>query len=530
MKTESFSPKLARQCSASALIAALMVTAVLALLAGVTISKMSASYRANFHSGSWEEAFRAAEAGADLGMAALNLSATDPTTAWTGWTTPPPLAPPATPAPPTRTKSFSATSIPPLPVHSGEGNTKLYATVVAFPTVPPGTTQTWYTVRSKGTAEIPGSKVTTYEGALRNTAKAKDRLSMLRKISFRQDKDVTGGALKLPQTSRTVELVSQPTHARLFQRALTVASYMTLGGGAYTDSFDSSRKGHTPPLAGDHSQANGTYGIAPSAGFFGHNGHVGTNVSGNLSDLNGSPVWGNAMSNGGVIADTQGVTGTVVNNFQTELPAVNPPDWQAGTYSMTSPPMLSGTTTLTASASKTAPARFQVTKIDLGSHDALTLANPDRFLADGITTNPNPAPAYIEIWSTGIMKTNAQATMDVGLNVFVKFFVAGDFDIGGGGTNNETGRAENIILYGITPTDGSARNFKMSGSSDFTGVIYTPAFDFVATGGGNYQGSITSKTAKIGGNAGYHYDEALGVVESDAIGGYQMAMWVEDTR
>jgi hypothetical protein len=61
-------------------------------------------------------------------------------------------------------------------------------------------------------------------------------------------------------------------------------------------------------------------------------------------------------------------------------------------------------------------------------------------------------------------------------------------------------------------------------------VIYCPAYEFVSTGGGNYQGAIVSKIATVTGNAGFHYDEALGLVDSDTIGGYQMDSWVEDIR
>ncbi len=473
-----------------ALIAALAAMAILASVAFLTISRISTQYRATFQSTSWEEAFRAAEAAEDLAMASLNQIPVNTTTAWAGWSAPD--------ASGIRTRTYSATTTPPLPVHAGEGNTGLYASVQALPIVVAG--RAWYRLRATGTAQVPGGKTVTAEASLVSASGEKNHFSILRKIRF--SADVTGGALGLPQVSRSVEMVAQPTPARLFQRALTVQTILSMSGGAFTDSFDS-----TDPLK----STNGLYDPLKA----GNKGTVATNTIGNTSDLGNCIVNGNGMSNGGTMQSTSGVKGSIINNFQTELPPVGIPVW---TNIIVSPTVLTGIQTLTA-GTQAAPSRYKVSNINLKSSDSLTLANP----TPGQTS-------YVEVWCTGDMQTNAQAQFIIQPGVVAKFYVEGNFTIGGGGVNNQSSRAANLLLYGITPADGSSRQFKLAGSADFTGVIYCPGFDFVCVGGGNYQGAIVAKTAKVTGNAGYHYDDALGLVDSDTIGGYQMASWVEDTQ
>jgi hypothetical protein len=275
-----------------------------------------------------------------------------------------------------------------------------------------------------------------------------------------------------------------------------------MSGGAYTDSFDS-----TTPLK----STNGLYDATKR----GEEGGVATNSIGDTSNIGNCYIWGDALSNGGTIPNTGYVQGEIINNFRTELPRVDRPEfWSTNP----TPSTLSGVQTLVA-GTKDYPACFKVTDINLGSKDRLTISNP----------TPGQA-SYVEIWCTGEMKTNAQAVMTFEAGVVVKFFVEGNFSIAGGGVNNLSNRAANLFLYGITPPDGIAREFKLAGSADFTGVIYCPGFNFVSTGGGNYQGAIVAKTANVTGNAGFHYDESLGLVDSDTFGGYEMNSWIEDIR
>ncbi|MDB6152160.1 MAG: hypothetical protein JWL90_613 [Chthoniobacteraceae bacterium] len=474
----------------STILTALGAMTALTLLAGVALTRISASYRVTFQSGSWEEALRAAEAGAELAMASLNELSVDSTTAWAGWS--------AADASGVRTRVYSASSTPPLPAHTGEGNTKMYASLRVDP-IKNGN-RTWYRIRSIGTVEVPGGRAMTRESALKDVNGTKNARSMLRKITFLTDR--TGSTLKLPQTSRAIELVAQPTTAPLFQRGFTAQSALTMSGGVYTDSFDSSdalksTAGRYDPLK------------------HGSKGSIATNSIGDLSNLGDSYVWGSVMSNGGAISRIDNVQGEIINNFKTELPAVTTPKW---TTIISNPSKLTGIQTL-AAGTEAAPSRYKVTSIDLGSKDRLTIANP----------TPGQA-SYVEIWCTGDMKTNAQAVFILQPGVFAKFFVEGNFSIAGGGVDNQSSNAANLLLYGISPTDGTSRQFKLTGSADFTGVIYCPGYDFVSTGNGSFQGAVVCKTATIKGNAGFHYDEALKNVDSDTVGGYQMDSWVEDIR
>lgn len=490
---------LLRNHSGSTLLIALASMATLAMIAGVMITRVNTSYRAAYHSTSWEEAFRAAECGADLAFASLDLSADSTTaaTAWTGWTGS---------AATGYTKTFHAGSTPALPTHAGDGNTKLFARVTVAPIA---AKSGWYTIRSVGTAQIPGSKSITEEASLRTTTGKKNHASNLRKINFTVDS--TGGVIPLPQTSRTVELVAYPSYDRLFTNALTTKNQITLSGGAIIDSFDSG-----DPLK----STNGRYDVTKRQA----NGDIATNSNGNLTNLSNNVVRGDAMSNQGTMQGTGGVTGQIVNNFNTTLDAVIAPDWTGQPYTIDNTYNTSKIVTAAAGSTQSTPTRIKTNTINIGSHDAIVIANGN------VASSGLLAPAYIDIYVTGDMKTNAQASITVSPNVNVRFYVAGNVDIGAGGVTNGTGYAANVQMYGIDPPAGTTRTFDMTGQADFTGVVYAPAFIYDFTGGGNIYGAVVAKTARLTGNSGFHYDEALGSLTSGTIQSYQMATWVEDIR
>ena len=132
---------------ASSLLLALLTIAVLSFIAATILTKIGTRYYSTFHSSSWEEALYAAEAGADLAMLSVNKVANDPTGAWVGWSAPD--------ASGVRSRAYGPSTNPPLVPHVGEGNTKLHAFVQVDPMV--GGRRTWYRIRSRGTAELPGS-------------------------------------------------------------------------------------------------------------------------------------------------------------------------------------------------------------------------------------------------------------------------------------------------------------------------------------------------------------------------------------
>ena len=511
MKTNLFASALRRTTAGSTLLTALGVMTVLASVAGVMIPRITNHYRATYHSTSWEEAFRAAECGAELAIASINanpdpVGGSFPGPDWTetsdgGWT---------------RTYHASSTPVA-LPAHAGDGNTKLFATVTLTPSMAAATATTpaevkkgWYTLRSKGTAEIPGSKSVTEEASLRTLSGKKNHKSHLRKLNFTND--ATGGVLKLPQTSRTVQLVVQPDYNVLGTNAMTTNGPINLTGGAMIDSYDSSNI---------LKSTNGRYDPSKSQ----KNADIATNADGSLSNLNGNTVKGDAMSNRGTILGTSGVTGQVANNFKTSFAAVPTPNWPMYTDNNTL--TSHSTTELAASIDPEVPVRIKSTSIDLGSQ------------ADVKVTNPDPTkPAYIDIWVTGDMSISAQAKFTLGTNVFLRIYVEGNVNIGAGSFTNGSGKAANLQIYGVDPVVLPVTNpkqyedrvFNISGQGDFTGVVYAPYYAFDFTGGGHFYGSIVAKKAKMTGNTGFHFDEALGAISNGVVNGYLVKTWMEDIR
>ena len=75
-----------QKCTASILPMALISLAVMAMAAAAALNRVQPRVASTYHSASWNDALNSAEAGADLALAALNLSETDPATAWAAWT------------------------------------------------------------------------------------------------------------------------------------------------------------------------------------------------------------------------------------------------------------------------------------------------------------------------------------------------------------------------------------------------------------------------------------------------------------
>src|SRR5262249_24342298 len=126
------------------------------------------------------------------------------------------------------------TYAPAIPNHIGEGNTKVYTKIVIDTGIGGG----WMRVRATGVAELPGRSVNGLEATLTDVNGVKNHRNALRKPRFYND--LTGGVLHLPQVARTVEVLAAPATSFPYMRPLTVKGAITMTGGAWTDSFDSS--------------------------------------------------------------------------------------------------------------------------------------------------------------------------------------------------------------------------------------------------------------------------------------------------
>ena len=475
--------------TASVLPAALMSSVVLAMLAAASLYRVTPRLATTYHSASWAEALLAAETGADMALKAMNDSATTPDTAWAAWT-------------PSDATTFPKTWVPTIADHGGDGNTKIYAKITVDNSIVDGMGSRWMRVRSMGVAELPAASRTGIEGGVRNISGTKTFRSILRKERFKAD--VTGGLLRLPQVVRNIEVMAVPPGRRVYVRGLTVQNEMIMKGTETFDSYDS---------ADAAKSTNGQYDPAKRQ----NNGDVASNSTGGISDVKGAKVYGDASSNGGTIKNTGGVTGSVYNNFSTTFAPVNKPTWTS--FNMSPVAISDPSTPVTlVGGTRAAPQNYKLTDLSIKSKTGPLILAPH--LAG--------QESYINIWVTGKLSVTSNGVISQMPGVHVRIFVEDDIAVGGSGFSNQNGNANYLEVFGVTPASGT-KNVNFSGSADFIGVLYAPAYDFSFGGTTDLFGAMIGRSASFNGNPAIHYDESL----ANLIGtdnSYQFVSWIEDVR
>ncbi len=467
------------------LITTVLLIALMSMLTAVTLYRVSSRYAATYHSVGWNEALASAEAGADLAIVSLNASVTSASTAWAAWT-------------PSDATTFPKTYVPSIPNHIGEGNVKVYTKVVVDTDIGSG----WRRIRSTGVAELPSSSKQGLEAAVMDINGAKNHRTVLRKPRFLND--ITGGMLNLPQISRTIEVIACPSTGFPYVRPFLMRRSITMNGGAWTDSFDSSN-----PLYSTNSQYDWAKHLS--------HGDIATNVDGSLSNLNGSLVYGSASSNGGAIANTQNVQGTVTNNFQTTIADVPAPVFST---LQASPTTLknSGGVILVGGPIGT-PKNYKVDQLTLNSFDILTLA-----------THAPGAQSYLNIWVTGKVTMTGNSTIVQQNGVHVTIYCGDDATFAGNGYFNYNSTADTAQFFGISTGGDGAHTMKISGIGDFVGLVNAPTYYVNIVGNGSFVGTVIGYDASITGNGGFHYDENLKLLPAPGSTNYQSVSWVEDIR
>jgi hypothetical protein len=362
----------------------------------------------------------------------------------------------------------------------------------------------WLRVRSTGVAELPERTINGIEAARADTSGVKNHRGVLRKASFYTD--ITGGVLRLPQVTRTIEVLAAPGGSRPYIRALTVKNTISMSGGSYTDSFDSSNPAYS---------TNGQYDPTKRQS----HGDIATNVSGSLSDLKGMFVYGNASSNGGTIANTANVQGTVTNNFQTTIPDIADPVFPTVAITPTAINNPAAPVTLTGGPAAS-PAYFKLS--------ALTISNGAQPLI--LAPSAPGVESYINIWVTGKTTVSGSGFIQQMPNVHVTFYCDQDVTISGGGVMNQTNTASYLQVFGVTPASGTPK-MTISGSGSFVGVLNAPAFAMTISGSASFVGAAIGNSVTISGSGGFHYDQQLSNVSGPGTpASYTYSSWVEDIR
>lgn len=91
------------------------------------------------------------------------------------------------------------------------------------------------------------------------------------------------------------------------------------------------------------------------------------------------------------------------------------------------------------------------------------------------------------------------------------------------GTLNFTGPAENLQIYGTE----SCTRMEIEANNDSWYCVYAPNADVKLSGNADVYGSLVGKTLDVGGNFGFHYDEALATNSAPVLAGFVIKSWKE---
>lgn len=145
----------------------------------------------------------------------------------------------------------------------------------------------------------------------------------------------------------------------------------------------------------------------------------------------------------------------------------------------------------------------------------------------GVTTTTG-CNVLIRVGNGGV-RTSGSAGIQVQAGSQLAIYTEYDVDITGdssnnGGVDNQNGQALGLQIWG-TATSANTQNIKISGNGSLSAIVYAPNADVEIKGNGAVYGAVVGKTAKITGNANFHYDESLAAYGSNNP--FKVASWRE---
>lgn len=300
-----------------------------------------------------------------------------------------------------------------------------------------------------------------------------------------------GYALRPMQTNEISRAVQVTTRAEfMFSRPLTVKGGIELNGNnTLTDSFDSEDPAHSDnglyPVAVGKRKDNGD--IATTAGITGIIVGGNANVYGRASTGPGGSMLlgpGGAVGTHSWQNSNQGIQpGWFTDDMNMDFPDVTLP------FSPPGAPVAPGIVGGTAYTGVLGSGIYQMTSINFSGSQKLIVTNNAVLYVPGNISFSG---------SAGIVVAPGGS-----LTIYCGGAVA---DFSGQGVANTTGSAFNFAYYGLP--SNTAVSFV--GGSGWAGTVYAPNAAFTAVGNGEFVGSIIAASATTTGNAGFHYDEALG--------------------
>lgn len=488
----------------------------------------------------WKESLLAAESGSDIAFAEIqtHTPGSNPATWWSGWTQ-------------------SGTTYTSPQVTFGANNLVTQAVVDecywdatgALVLGHPASGNSWYRVRSKGTAPLPNLKRTGINDAVIQdgrkhfaaigstemqdiTARGKGD-NLLRKIDFQYDHFVaTYGpngdgldqalvpATAAPSISRRIERFIAPMNPYFDAAIKTSGSFYGLGSAAYIDSYDSKNGAYDP-----------TVKTNPSSPFYGDSHYGGVEIASATATVKGD-IYGSVATDGGAVYSGSPGTiyGTIDNNVPFSLDNYLMPSSSTWKY-VSVPTNVNNATTVTPPVAGTSqqPNYYLLSSIS----NALTV-NP-------AVVNGNPVDTYVAIHVTGDI-SGKNAGITVNPQVHLKIYFDGNIDLKARniinnspntpGYPNSGPYAGNLKFYGISPTTpGQTQSVVMdSGGGQVTveAAFYAPSADVQFKGAPDFYGFVTAKTFYANGNITWHYDRALN--DDEQLFVYREVSYIEDPR
>jgi hypothetical protein len=467
----------------SVMIWTVLIITILSLVAADLLHVVAGKYHATLHTAVWQEALLAAESGVDLAVMQLRKSLYPaPNHAWDGWNN----------TPGSGVTSYSLNTIP----NAGLASTPMTIEVnVDAPSQLRDPQNSWqyYRIRTVGTMPLTGPA--------RATDNKQD--TRLRRLSLRWDRfGLASAPLTTPRVSRRIETILRPVSA--FDQAIMAVGALDLNDlSIVIDSYDSRDA---------NKSTNGLYDAAKRQ----EHGNIATD--GNLINAGNAHVYGDVATNSGTVTGIANVTGVERDDFYQEPIPVGAPSWPSINPN---PMVISGTTTLTASATEGSPSsRYVVSAVTLSGGETLTFGG-----------NPQGTPTYIELYVTGDVSATGNAQITLAPGVKAKLYFGGNVKIAGNGVVNTNNQPGDLQMYGVTPTNSTIHTFELGGNSLLSAAVYAPDYDVQINNGGtrgSVFGSFVGKSVKMTGVTELHYDEALG--SGGIINNYKIVSWFEDTR
>lgn len=309
----------------------------------------------------------------------------------------------------------------------------------------------------------------------------------------------TATAAQGPATSRAIQIWLKKRSS--YSRAIVAKRQITMNGGSYIDSFDSSDPSKSTGGQYDPAKRQANGGVA--------------SISSSEQAILADTIYGTAATGssgtmlltgsiGPTLDSSQRVTtptaaeskGWLTHDFDLEVPNVTLPAGLSSTYNL--------------GAIKT------MTRIPSGNWQAQSLdsTSPSRpIIIDG----------HVRLYVTGTIRISGGGYLEISPGGSLELYVGGDVSVSGNGVVNNNGLARNNVWYGLP----SSTTWAVTGNGQWVGIVYAPQVSATFGSSNGVCGSFVVDNLTVTGGSGLHYDESLAGWGGGVNRGYTAGTWQE---